>query len=90
MPKAATKSFSAVVKNASGDKVGDAFTLTFDGEGKAKHDLKAGETLYVYGLDGGWSYEVSEADRAGFTQAGTDLTGAIVAGQTVNAKVVNK
>lgn len=89
MPKAATKSFSAVVKNASGDKVGDAFTLTFDGEGKAKHDLKAGETLYVYGLDGGWSYEVSEANRAGFTPAGTDLTGAIVAGQTVNAKVVN-
>lgn len=89
MPDAATKSFSAVVKNANGDKVGDAFTLTFDGEGKAKHDLKAGETLYVYGLAGGWSYEVSEADRAGFTPAGTDLTGAIVAGQTVNAKVVN-
>lgn len=89
MPKAATKSFSAVVKNANGDKVGDAFALTFDGEGKAKHDLKAGETLYVYGLDGGWSYEVSEADRTGFTPAGTDLTGAIVAGQTVNAKVVN-
>lgn len=89
MPDAATKSFSAVVKNANGDKVGDAFTLTFDGEGKAKHDLKAGETLYVYGLDGGLSYEVSEADRTGFTPAGTDLTGAIVAGQTVNAKVVN-
>lgn len=89
MPDAATKSFSAVVKNANGDKVGDAFALTFDGEGKAKHDLKAGETLYVYGLDGGWSYEVSEADRTGFTPAGTDLTGAIVAGQTVNAKVVN-
>lgn len=89
MPDAATKSFSAVVKNANGDKVGDAFILTFDGEGKAKHDLKAGETLYVYDLDGGWSYEVSEADRTGFTPAGTDLTGAIVAGQTVNAKVVN-
>lgn len=89
VPEAANKSFSAVVKNANGDKVGDAFTLTFDGEGKAKHDLKAGETLYVYGLAGGWSYEVSEADRAGFTPAGTDLTGAIVAGQTVNAKVVN-
>ena len=89
MPDAATKSFSAVVKNASGEQQGDAFTLPFDGEGKAKHDLKAGETLYVYGLDGGWGYEVSEADRAGFTPAGTDLTGAIVAGQTVNAKVVN-
>ena len=89
MPDAATKSFSAVVKNANGDKVGDAFTLTFDGEGKAKHDLKAGETLYVYGLAGGWSYTVTESDRVGFTQVGTDLTGAIAAGQTVNAKVVN-
>lgn len=89
MPDAATKSFSAVVKNVNGDKVGDAFTLTFDGGGKAKHDLKAGETLYVYGLAGGWSYTVTESDRAGFTQAGTDLTGAIAAGETVNAKVVN-
>lgn len=89
MPDAATKSFSAVVKNANGDKVGDAFTLTFDGEGKAKHDLKAGETLCVYGLAGGWSYTVTESDRAGFTPAGTDLTGAIAAGETVNAKVVN-
>lgn len=89
MPDAATKSFSAVVKNANGDKVGDAFTLTFDGEGKAKHDLKAGETLCVYGLAGGWSYTVTESDRAGFAQVGTDLTGAIAAGQTVNAKVVN-
>lgn len=89
VPEAANKSFSAVVKNANGDKVGDAFTLTFDGGGKAKHDLKAGETLYVYGLAGGWSYTVTESDRAGFTQAGTDLTGAIAAGETVNAKVVN-
>ena len=89
MPDAATKSFSAVVKNANGDKVGDAFTLTFDGEGKAKHDLKAGETLYVYGLAGGWSYTVTESNRAGFAQVGTDLTGAIAAGETVNAKVVN-
>lgn len=89
MPDAANKSFSAVVKNANGDQMGDAFTLTFDGDGKAKHDLKAGETLYVYGLAGGWSYTVTESDRAGFTQAGTDLTGAIAAGETVNAKVVN-
>ena len=89
VPDAASKSFSAVVKNANGEQQGNAFTLTFDGEGKAKHDLKAGETLYVYGLAGGWSYTVTESDRAGFTQAGTDLTGAIAAGETVNAKVVN-
>lgn len=89
MPDAATKSFSAVVKNANGDKVGDAFTLTFDGEGKAKHDLKAGETLYVYGLADGWNYEVTETNRDGFTQEGTGLTGTIAAGGTANAKVVN-
>lgn len=89
VPEAASKSFSAVVKNANGDKVGDAFTLTFDREGKAKHDLKAGETLYVYGLAGGWGYTVTESDRAGFTQAGTGLTGTITAGGTANAKVVN-
>lgn len=89
MPDAANKSFSAVVKNANGEQQGDAFTLKFDEEGKASHNLKAGETLYVYGLAGGWSYTVTESDRAGFTQAGTDLAGVIVAGQTVNAKVVN-
>lgn len=89
VPEAASKSFSAVVKNANGDKVGDAFTLTFDREGKAKHDLKAGETLYVYGLAGGWGYTVTESDRDGFTQAGTGLTGTITAGGTANAKVVN-
>lgn len=89
MPEAANKSFSAVVKNANGDQMGDAFTLPFNGEGKAKHDLKAGETLYVYGLAGGWNYTVTESDRAGFTQAGTDLTGTITAGGTANAKVVN-
>lgn len=87
--KAANKGFSAVVKNASGEQQGNAFTLPFDGEGKAKHDLKAGETLYVYGLAGGWNYTVTESDRDGFTQAGTDLTGAIAAGETANAKVVN-
>lgn len=89
MPDAATKSFSAVVKNANGDKVGDAFTLTFDGEGKAKYDLKAGQTLYVYGLADGWNYEVTETNRDGFTQEGTGLTGTIAAGGTANAKVVN-
>lgn len=89
MPDGVNKSFSAVVKNASGEQQGDAFTLQFNNEGKATHSLKAGEKLYVYGLDGGWNYEVSEADHAGFTQDGTGLKGVIVAGQTANAKVVN-
>lgn len=89
MPDAANKSFSAVVKNANGEQQGDAFTLKFDEEGKASHHLKAGETLYVYGLAGGWNYTVTESDRDGFTQAGTGLTGTITAGGTANAKVVN-
>lgn len=87
--KAANKGFSAVVKNASGEQQGNAFTLQFNNEGKATHSLKAGETLYVYGLGDGWNYKVSEAVRDGFAQEGTDLEGVIVAGQTVNVKVVN-
>lgn len=89
MPDGANKSFSAVVKNANGEQQGDAFTLKFDEEGKASHNLKAGETLYVYGLAGGWNYTVTESDCDGFTQAGTGLTGTITAGGTANAKVVN-
>lgn len=89
MTEAANKGFSAVVKNASGEQQGDAFTLQFNDAGEAQHGLKAGETLYVYGLDVGWNYEVSEANHAGFIQDGTDLKGVIVAGQTANAKVVN-
>lgn len=89
VPEAANKSFNAVVKNASGEQQDNAFTLKFNGEGKATHSLKAGETLYVYGLAGGWNYEVTETARAGFTPEGTDLTGTIAAGGTANAKVVN-
>ena len=89
VPEAANKSFDAVVKNASGEQQGNAFTLTFNEKGEVTHSLKAGETLCVYGLAGGWSYTVTESDRAGFAQVGTDLTGAIAAGETVNAKVVN-
>ncbi len=89
VPEAANKSFDAVVKNASGEQQDNAFTLTFDGDGKATQSLKAGETLYVYGLAGGWNYEVTETERDGFTSEGTDLTGTIAAGGTANAKVVN-
>lgn len=95
MPDAATKSFSAVVKNASGEQQGDAFTLPFNDAGEAKHSLKAGETLYVYGLGDGWNYKVSETFREGFAQKWEgyeeDKTpeSAIAAGQTKNEKVVN-
>lgn len=93
--KAANKGFSAVVKNASGEQQGNAFTLQFNNEGKATHSLKAGETLYVYGLGGGWNYKVSEAGRDGFTpkwegyEEGKTPESAIAAGQTKNEKVVN-
>lgn len=89
VPKAASKTFKAVVKNAKGEQQGDAFTLTFDGDGKAQHSLKADETLYIYGLTAGWNYTVSETEHAGFTQSGTDLEGVIAAGETARAKVVN-
>ena len=93
--EAANKSFSAVVKNASGEQQGDAFTLQFNDAGEAQHSLKAGETLYVYGLGGGWSYKVSETSCYGFAQKwegyeeGKAPESAIAAGQTKNEKVVN-
>lgn len=93
--KAANKGFSAVVKNASGEQQGNAFTLQFNNEGKATHSLKAGETLYVYGLGDGWNYKVSEAGRDRFTpkwegyEEGKNPESAIAAGQTKNEKVVN-
>lgn len=89
VPKAADKTFKAVVKNANGEQQGDAFTLTFDGDGKAQHSLKADETLYIYGLTAGWNYTVSETEHAGFTQRGTNLEGAIAAGETARATVEN-
>ena len=89
VPEAANKAFNAVVKNANGEQQGDAFTLTFDGDGKAQHSLKADETLYIYGLTAGWNYTVGETERSGFDQRGTGLEGAIAAGETAQAKVVN-
>lgn len=89
VPEAANKAFNAVVKNANGEQQGDAFTLTFDGDGKAQHSLKADETLYIYGLTAGWNYTVGETERSGFDQSGTNLEGAIAAGETARAKVVN-
>lgn len=89
VPKAADKTFKAVVKNANGEQQGDAFTLTFDGDGKAQHSLKADETLCIYGLTAGWNYTVSETEHAGFTQRGTNLEGAIAAGETARATVEN-
>lgn len=89
VPEAANKAFNAVVKNANGEQQGDTFTLTFDGDGKAQHSLKADETLYIYGLTAGWNYTVGETERSGFDQSGTNLEGAIAAGETAQAKVVN-
>ena len=83
MQDAVGKSFNAVVKNANGQQQGDKFVLAFGQDGQAKHSLKPGETLYVYGLSAGWDYKVSETPRDGFTaEAGNTDKGEIAAGQT--------
>ena len=92
VPDAKDKSFDAVVKNAAGEQQGDAFKLAFDGDGKATHSLKPGETLYAYGLSAGWKYEVAEAQKDGYSQVASETTGlegVIAAGQTSEAKVTN-
>lgn len=82
MQDAVGKSFNAVVKNANGQQQGDKFVLAFGQDGQAKHSLKPGETLYVYGLSAGWDYKVSETPRAGFTAEAAGAEGKIAAGQT--------
>lgn len=82
MQGAVGKSFNAVVKNANGEQQGDKFVLAFGQNGEAKHSLKPGETLYVYGLSAGWNYKVSETSRAGFTAEAAGAEGQIAAGET--------
>lgn len=82
MQDAVGNNFNAVVKNASGEQQGDKFVLAFGQDGQAKHSLKPGETLYVYGLSAGWDYKVSETPRAGFTAEAAGAEGKIAAGQT--------
>ena len=82
MQDAAGKSFNAVVKDANGQQQGDKFVLSFGQDGQAKHSLKPGETLYVYGLSAGWDYKVSETPRDGFTAEAAGAEGEIAAGET--------
>ena len=82
MQDAVGKSFNAVVKDANGQQQGEKFVLAFGQDGQAKHSLKPGETLYVYGLSAGWDYKVSETPRDGFTAEAVGAEGQIAAGQT--------
>lgn len=82
MQDAVGKSFNAVVKNANGEQQGNKFVLAFGQNGEAKHSLKPGETLYVYGLSAGWDYKVSETSRDGFTAEAAGAEGQIAAGET--------
>ena len=94
---AANKEFSAEVRDAKGELAGTAFKITFDGNGKVTHSVKDGETLYIFGLDGGWKYSVSEQPKAGFTQvvpvdndgAPVAERGTIPAGSQAKAEFVN-
>lgn len=82
MQDAVGKNFNAVVKNANGEQQGDKFVLAFGQDGQAKHSLKPGETLYVYGLSAGWDYKVSETPRTGLTAEAVGAEGKIAAGET--------
>ena len=82
MQDAVGKNFNAVVKNAKGEQQGDKFVLAFGQDGQAKHSLKPGETLYVYGLSAGWDYKVSETPRDGFKAEAAGAEGKIAAAQT--------
>ena len=91
--KAEGQEFPAEVRDANNEPVGDAFTITFDNNGKATHSLKDGETLIIRGLSGGWEYLVSEQPTTGFDQIAPvenndpqAATGTIAAGAQAEAE----
>ena len=94
--KAEGQEFPAEVRDANNEPVGDAFTITFDNNGKATHSLKDGETLYIRGLSAGWEYLVSEQPTMGFDQIAPAenndpqaATGTIAAGAQAKAEFTN-
>ncbi|WP_296059155.1 FctA domain-containing protein [uncultured Ellagibacter sp.] len=94
--KAEGQKFPAEVRDANSELVGDAFTITFDNNGKATHSLKDGETLYIRGLSGGWEYLVSEQPTTGFDQIAPAenndpqaATGAIATGTQAKVEFTN-
>lgn len=94
--KAEGQTFPAEVRDANNKPVGDAFTITFDNNGKATRSLKDGETLYIRGLSAGWNYTVSEQPTTGFDQIAPAenndpqaATGTIAAGTQATAEFAN-
>ena len=88
---AAGKTYQAQVKNAQGTVTSsEDFTLTFDGNGDVKHSIKHDETLYIYGLDGGATYTVSETALGdGWTTTHTNERGTLTANSTSTVTVKN-
>lgn len=91
IPDAAGKTFKATVKGEDGTVHGDeSWDLTLDVVGNAKHTLKHGETLYVYGLPRGTTYTVTEEAANGFvTSPSTAQEGTIEAGLEAKAEFTN-
>lgn len=90
---AANKTYKAEVKLEDGTVTAPLFDITFDDRGKATHSIKDNETLYIYGLDAGATYKVTEVEDklpAGFTQtSAAGDTGTILGNATAQAKFVN-
>lgn len=98
---AAGKTYYAEVRDAQGNVLAAPFQVTFSADGTITHSLKDSESLYIYGLDKGASYEVTETGMPkGFEltsvngQAVSDAAssvakGAIAAGQLHEAVFAN-
>ena len=92
IPAAAGKTFKATVKGTDGQVHGDkSWNLKLDANGHAEHTLKHGETLYVYGIDSGITYTVTERAAAGFATAPSTSSceGTTKAGLEVKADFTN-
>lgn len=87
---AANNTYKAKIVNAEGEDEGNTFDLKF-ADGVATCMLHPGEALYVYGLNAGAAYEVTEQNIPdGFTQGETKgNTGKLAANVVSAATFVN-
>ena len=100
IPEMKNATVKAQVKNQQGDAVGEVKTLSLDDAGTITYSLKDDETLFIYGLDAGTAYTVTEVKGSmpqGFTLTSvdgkeneTEATGNIVSGATQQHTFVNK
>lgn len=89
--KTLQNSYSAQIFDAEGNAIGDQASLTKSDQDTLTFILKGGQNIKIYGLDAGVGYQVTESEKAHYTEKSkTGDTGKIESGKTVEASFTNE